>query len=133
MVIALIAVLAYLLMQGVGDEDPDLKGLETWAALISAIIMFLALTKFFFPVYYALRADGFVIRYGFTKKSYPWDRFRAFRHDRERVALSPFENPSWLRSKRVVQMLLDEKHRDEVIKYIKTRIEKDETAVSDTA
>jgi hypothetical protein len=111
----------------------DFDGWGVPAAAGSMAIFLLALSKFFLPTFYAFSPDGIEIKSLFSAKKYDWGRFRAFRHDESRVMLSPFEDPSRMRSRWAVTLLLDKKRGKEIIDFVRTKVAVDESHRADTA
>lgn len=89
---------------------------------ISVIVLFCALSKFFFPTTYTFTESGVIIQTPFSKTEREWKSIRSYYFDRSGVLLSPFAGPSRLESFRGVYLIL-ENNRAEVESFLKRRIQ----------
>jgi len=99
---------------------------NVWFIILSGVLLFLALTKYFLPTKYSFTDEYVNIRHcGFTLKR-DWNYYRSFFVSKTGIFLSPFEAKSWLENFRGNYILFGRDNKDEVIRFVRAKIEKEQ-------
>jgi len=88
----------------------------------AAVIMFLAMHKFFLPTTYVLSKDLIEIRRVFHSLEADWERFRSFNYDDAGALLSPYEVPTRRAVFRSLFLMFDNGHKEEILAYLRRRL-----------
>ena len=92
---------------------------EHWLyGVLTAVLLFLATMKFYFPVRYRLDGEGVRRWYIGFEKFRPWSDFRNVYVHRDGLFLAPFEKPSRLDSFRGLYLNYRD-NKDEVVAFTK--------------
>lgn len=91
--------------------------------VLALVALYLSLAKFYFPTRYAMNDHGLVIRTTTQKIEKPWSMYRSCYPDKNGVLLSPFAEPTRMENFRGTYILFD-KNKEEVVAFIKERINK---------
>ncbi|MFH1700329.1 MAG: hypothetical protein ABIE07_07045 [Candidatus Zixiibacteriota bacterium] len=101
---------------------------SSFMTFLGAVILFGALSGFFFPTRYFFYEDHFIVKTKTQALRKEWSQYRSYYPDKNGVLLSPFARPTRLENFRGIYIKF-EKNKDEVMKIVKSRIafEKDKT------
>lgn len=89
--------------------------------VLSLVIMFGSLAKFYLPTRYELRDDGLIVQnISYTLKK-SWDQYRSFYADKNGLLLSPFRERSRLENFRGLYLMF-EKNNDQVTRFVSAHI-----------
>jgi hypothetical protein len=95
---------------------------EIWLyVVLSGVVLFLSMARFYLPVRYRLDGEGVRIRFFGREKFRPWSDFKNVYVHRDGIFLAPFEEPSRLDAFRGVGLNYNE-NKDEVVSFVKTRL-----------
>ena len=95
---------------------------EIWLyVVLSGVVLFFSMARFYFPVYYRLDGEGVRIRFLGREKSRPWSDFKNVYVHKDGLFLAPFEKPSRLDAFRGVGLNYNE-NKDEVVSFVKARL-----------
>jgi hypothetical protein len=117
-VIVLLAAVVFVLM----DADPNASTAAAIAwSILSAVVLVLALNRFFFRSRFTIDAEGITARYPLRKQRFQWADLRRFVHDEYGGFLSTRAARSWLDAYRGMHLLFGE-HRRTVIERIRAHL-----------
>jgi hypothetical protein len=95
---------------------------EIWLyVVLSGVVLFFSMARFYFPVHYRLDDEGVRIRFLGREKARPWSDFRNVYVHRDGIYLAPFEQPSRLDAFRGLGLNFGE-NGDEVVSFVKKRL-----------
>lgn len=89
--------------------------------LLSAVVLFAALAKYFLPTTYRFDMEGIEVQFLGVRRKYRWDVFRRCEAGSNGVFLSPFPRPHRLDNFRGLFVLCGAR-RDEVLDFVRRRI-----------
>lgn len=89
--------------------------------VLSGVVLFFSMARFYFPVYYKLDNEGVKTRFLGREKSRPWSDFRNVYMHKDGMFLAPFEKPSRLDAFRGIGLNFAG-NRDEVISFVRKRL-----------
>lgn len=89
---------------------------------LAIVILFAALSGFYFPTRYALYDDHFIAKTKTQALRKDWKQFRSYYPDKNGVLLSPFPRPSRLENFRGYYLKFSG-NRDEVMRLVEARID----------
>jgi len=92
--------------------------------LLTLIVMFASLSKFYFPTKFRLTDKKITVRYIIQTLTKDWTMYRSYYPDKNGVLLSPFLQPSRLENFRGLYLMFAG-NKEEVVNFIKTHINKD--------
>jgi hypothetical protein len=93
-------------------------------ALLALIILFLSLNAYFLPTTYTLTDNGIIIDKKLFSNKLEWSRFRKYYMTTNGIVLSPFTQKSFLDNFRGVHLLLPKQHSEEIVIFIKNKLDK---------
>lgn len=114
-IVLLLVLAGVLLLVGLNFPNP------VWI-LLSAVLLFGSLTKYFLPTTYQFSRQGVEISFLGFKKFRAWDQFQSFHIGPTGVLLSPFKEPHRLENFRG-EFVLFGSNREEVIEFVRTHVE----------
>lgn len=95
-------------------------------ALFSLVVLLASLFQFYTPTEYILDDDGITIKRPLYTMKKDWSEFRRVVETQSGIFLSPFSRPSRLDSFRGVHLLIQNREKQEVIEFIKRKIQYDD-------
>ncbi len=95
-------------------------------ALFSLVVLLASLFQFYTPTEYILDDDGITIKRPLYTMKKDWSEFRRVVETQSGIFLSPFSRPSRLDSFRGVHLLIQNRGKQEVIEFIKRKIQYDD-------
>jgi hypothetical protein len=113
-----VAVTAFILLSGL---------LMYWSTesntftVLTLVILFASLAKFYFPTSYTLNREGVTIKTTTQKLFKPWSMYRSFYPDRKGILLSPFARPTRLENFRGLYIMCAD-NLDEVRAFVAAHI-----------
>lgn len=90
----------------------------------AAALVFISMSRFFFPTYYRLSPDGISVRFARRTERYEWSRFRRIKLERHGLLLSPFTKPSVLDEYRGLYIRCTRDNRELVSRYVARMLER---------
>jgi hypothetical protein len=96
---------------------------DAWIAMLSFVVLGVAVAPFFVPTQYRLSAAGVEIRRPWRTSHRDWEDVRGVRSNRNLVVLSPLTRSSWLDGIRG-EALFFEGNRGEVLEYVERMVGK---------
>ncbi|NOY89337.1 MAG: hypothetical protein GXO93_08130, partial [FCB group bacterium] len=93
-------------------------------SLLTLIVMFASLSKFYFPTKFRLTDKKITVRYTIQTLTKDWTMYRSYYQDKNGVLLSPFLQPSRLENFRGLYLMFAN-NKEEVIAFVKAHINKD--------
>jgi hypothetical protein len=94
--------------------------------MISVVLTILSLTEIFFPFKYSLFDKGIVVDRFFYKVKHEYSYYKKVLNDKNGIFLSPFRYDTRLESFRGILLRIPKDKKDEVIAFLKTKIENTE-------
>jgi len=91
--------------------------------MISVVLTILSLTEIFFPFKYSLFDKGIVVDRFFYKVKHEYSYYKKVLNDKNGIFLSPFRYDTRLESFRGILLRIPKDKKDEVIAFLKTKIE----------
>lgn len=95
---------------------------SAFMTFLGAVILFGALSGFFFPTRYFFYEDHFIVKTKTQALRKEWSQYRSYYPDKNGVLLSPFARPTRLENFRGI-FIKFEKNRDEVMEIVKSKID----------
>ena len=90
-------------------------------AVLTLLIMFGSLAKFYFPTSYTLTDEGIIIKTTTQTLHKAWSLYRSFYPDKNGILLSPFVRPTRLENFRGLYIMFHN-NKDEVTAFVKAHI-----------
>ncbi len=90
-------------------------------AVLTLLIMFGSLAKFYFPTSYTLTDEGIIIKTTTQTLRKEWSLYRSYYPDKNGILLSPFVRPTRLENFRGLYVMFNN-NKDEVIAFVKAHI-----------
>lgn len=87
----------------------------------AALLLLLALNRYFFPSRFAIDHEGITAHYPLRRQRLEWSDMRRFVLDRNGGFLSRRRKPSWIDAHRGMHLLFGD-HREDVVPEIRARI-----------
>lgn len=94
-----------------------------WFGILGFLILFGSLASFFFPTRYRLTEKEIIVKTTTQTLHKKWSQYRTYYPDKNGILLSPFARPSRLENFRGIYLKFWY-NRDEVLAFVKERIEK---------
>ncbi len=91
--------------------------------MISVVLTILSLTEIFFPFKYALYEKGIIVDRYFYKVKHEYSYYKKVLNDKNGIFLSPFRYDTRLESFRGILLRIPKDKKDEVIAFLKSKIE----------
>ena len=91
--------------------------------MISVVLTILSLTEIFFPFKYSLFDKGIVVDRFFYKVKHEYSYYKKVLNDKNGIFLSPFRYDTRLESFRGILLRIPKDKKEEVIAFLKTKIE----------
>jgi hypothetical protein len=89
--------------------------------VLTLVVLFASLAKFYFPTTYLLNGKGIHIKTSTQKLFKPWSMYRSFYPDKKGILLSPFIRPSRLENFRGIYLMCAD-NLDEVRAFVRQHI-----------
>ena len=94
--------------------------------IVSAILLSIALSKYFFPTKYCFTDNYLLITHCGLNWKREWTYYKSYFVSKTGIFLSPFEHKSWLENFRGNYILFGRDNKDEVIRFVRAKIEKEQ-------
>lgn len=91
--------------------------------MISVVLTILSLTEIFFPFKYSLFEKGIIVDRFFYKVKHEYSYYKKVLNDKNGIFLSPFRYDTRLESFRGVLLRIPKDRKEEVIAFLKEKIE----------
>ncbi len=91
--------------------------------MISVVLTILSLTEIFFPFKYSLFDKGIIVDRFFYKVKHEYSYYKKVLNDKNGIFLSPFRYDTRLESFRGILLRIPKDKKDEVIAFLKEKIE----------
>jgi len=91
--------------------------------MISVVLTILSLTEIFFPFKYSLFDKGIIVDRFFYKVKHEYSYYKKVLNDKNGIFLSPFRYDTRLESFRGILLRIPKDKKDEVIAFLKAKIE----------
>ncbi len=89
--------------------------------VLTLVILYASLAKFYFPTRYKMSEKGIQIKTMTQTLVKKWSMYRSFYPDKNGVLLSPFTRPTRLENFRGLYVMYD-KNRDEIVEYVRRHV-----------
>lgn len=100
---------------------------SVWFGVLAVLILFGSLTSYFFPTRYKFTEDAIFVKTTTQNLQKKWSQYRSYYVDKNGVLLSPFVRPSRLENFRGIYIKFWF-NKDEVVAFVKERMNKDKSA-----
>ncbi|MEW5923199.1 MAG: hypothetical protein AB1746_04355 [Candidatus Zixiibacteriota bacterium] len=105
---------------------------SVWFGVLAVLILFGSLTSYYFPTRYKFTEDSIYVRTTTQNLQKKWSQYRTCYVDKNGVLLSPFMRPSRMENFRGIYIKFWY-NKDEVVAFVKERMEKNKSAESEGA
>lgn len=99
------------------------SGTTAWA-VVSAVVLCLSLSRFFFATHYEADADAITMRASFGRRRLVWSEIRRAEFGPRGAWLSPLGRRSWREARRGIHVLFGAR-REEVLAQLRARLPRD--------
>lgn len=99
------------------------SGTTAWA-VVSAVVLSLSLSRFFFATHYEVDADAITMRASFGRRRLVWSEIRRAEFGPRGAWLSPLGRRSWREARRGIHVLFGAR-REEVLAQLRARLPRD--------
>ena len=96
------------------------SGMTAWA-VVSAAVLCLSLSRFFFATHYEVDADAITMRASFGRRRLAWSEIRRAEFGPRAAWLSPLARRSWREARRGIHVLFGAR-REEVVAQLRARL-----------
>lgn len=94
--------------------------------ILALVVLFTSLNAYFLPTTYILTDTEIIIDKKLFKNNLEWSRFRKYYITTTGIVLSPFTKRNFLDNFRGVHLLLPNENAEEIINFIKNKLDKED-------
>jgi hypothetical protein len=95
-------------------------------AILALLVLFLSLNAYFLPTTYTLTDNEIIVDKKLFNNKLEWSRFRKYYVTTTGIVLSPFTKRNFLDNFRGIHLLLPKENSEEIISFIKNKLDRTE-------